>query len=178
MLYSSKNKQIKPCPPLALLLKHFILDPTCVTGLRWKKPTAVCMKFGDVAGGIGVDGYTRVKFFGKDYKTARLILVLTTGHDHPHLEADHIDRNPLNNHPDNLRWVDSSAQQKNRKEFIRYPRKPNKSGHKNIYYHKKSRTYHASVTRRGKTLTGPERANPDQALLDLQEIFNVFQKER
>ena len=46
-------------------------------------------------------------------------------------EIDHIDRNPANNHVDNLRWVTRSENCLNTKI-----RSDNTSGHKNIYWNK------------------------------------------
>ena len=51
-------------------------------------------------------GYLCVKYRGKKYKVHRLVLDAFVGpapKDKP--EADHIDRNPLNNNVSNLRWV-------------------------------------------------------------------------
>ena len=41
-------------------------------------------------------------------------MALTTGEDRAELEVDHIDRNPLNNSVDNLRWLDRRGQNLNR----------------------------------------------------------------
>lgn len=98
-------------PSLDLLFDRFYVDSTSPTGLRRLN--------GKVAGGS--DGrYYRVKIDGTNYLVHRLVLAMRTGADHRHLEADHKDRNRLNNHPFNLRWVTKTEQNTNRGSWGRY----------------------------------------------------------
>ncbi|MFD2645506.1 HNH endonuclease [Pseudomonas japonica] len=52
---------------------------------------------------IGTDGYYRMQFDGKFYRTHRIIYFMHTGIDPAQLVVDHIDGNRLNNDVDNLR---------------------------------------------------------------------------
>ena len=51
---------------------------------------------------------------GRPYQVSRLVWALHNGKDPGRLEVDHIDRNPSNNHPSNLRLSDRAQQNKNR----------------------------------------------------------------
>ena len=53
--------------------------------------------------------------------------------------VDHIDRNPLNNHYKNLRWVNMSLNSKNKKTQV-----DNTSGHKGISYNKRDDVWQVS----------------------------------
>ena len=65
--------------------------------------------------------YTRVSYTlssgRKDHLVHRLVYVLSRGYDPAPLEIDHIDRDSRNNHPDNLRVVTRSQNQRNRGSF-------------------------------------------------------------
>jgi hypothetical protein len=59
--------------------------------------------------GIGTNGYHQVSLSEngkvKKYYVHRLVLILFKGDCPDGYECDHIDRNPSNNHIDNLHWV-------------------------------------------------------------------------
>lgn len=91
------------------------VDASSPSGLTWlKQRHHRAPKAGTFAGGKGT-GYWVVTVNKKAYMCSRIIMALTTGADHPDLEVDHIDRNPLNNSVDNLRWMDRVGQNLNRK---------------------------------------------------------------
>ena len=53
------------------------------------------------------------------YKVHRIVHAMRTGKDDPSMTVDHKDRNPLNNHPFNLRWLDMQGQAINRSAYNR-----------------------------------------------------------
>lgn len=61
-----------------------------------------------------VNGYAKVKVDGKYYRRGRIVLSLNLGRDiEEGLTCDHIDRNRLNDHPDNLREASVQEQVQN-----------------------------------------------------------------
>ena len=85
---------------------------------------------------INNKGYKQVKLYNEDGKKNHYIHRLVAIHYIPnpnnYKEVDHFDRNPLNNDISNLRWVTSSENSQNRGMIS-----TNKSGIKNISYHKR-----------------------------------------
>ena len=65
----------------------------------------------------GGNGYTQVKLNGRIYRLHRILAkhFLPNPDDLP--EVDHIDRNPLNNSIENLRWVSRSENLRNRGQY-------------------------------------------------------------
>lgn len=61
--------------------------------------------------------------------------------------VDHIDKNPLNNSLNNLRWVTSSMNSRNRKKDSR-----NTSGTTGVYYHKRDHIYSINIMHNGKRI--------------------------
>ena len=59
--------------------------------------------------------------------------------------VDHIDKNRLNNIVENLRWVSSSENNRNRSMMV-----TNTSGYKGVSYHKPSKKYRANIYYEGK----------------------------
>ena len=65
------------------------------------------------------NGYYQCKLNRKTYRKHRLIAIQFLPNNDPvnKYEVDHIDRNSLNNHLSNLRWVSPSDNNKNRSSF-------------------------------------------------------------
>jgi len=64
---------------------------------------------------LGAGSYKQVSIKGKRYKLHRIIWALANGRwPNPEMQVDHINRDPRNNHPDNLREVTASQNQRNR----------------------------------------------------------------
>lgn len=71
--------------------------------LRWKKSPHHVVKVGDVAGNDPGNGYLRVSLKGHAYGYHRIVYYLAYGVDSVGYEIDHVNRNPRDNRPENLR---------------------------------------------------------------------------
>jgi hypothetical protein len=91
--------------------------------LEWKVPTSSKSHVGDLVGSLRSDGYVQVQFYGKMYRLHNLIWLWHKG-EWPNGEVDHIDRDPENNHIDNLRLTSSTGQKLNASGHFdaQYPR--------------------------------------------------------
>lgn len=90
-------------PSLTDLHTTYAIDPASPSGLsRIKASRGRNGKAGPVLS-IGSDGYYRMKFNGKFYRTHRIVHYMHTGIDPAELVVDHIDGNCLNNNVENLR---------------------------------------------------------------------------
>jgi hypothetical protein len=94
-------------------------------------------------GGIGVNGYWRVKIKGKYHALHRLIY-LYHKKELPKI-VDHIDRNKNNNKIENLRSVNIYESLHNRGKHKR-----NKSGYKGVSYRQKTNNWRATIRIKGK----------------------------
>ena len=111
-----------PTPPLPVeyINQYLELSDESASGLVWKaRPPRTRVKVGSIAGSRTYEGYWRVKAGGRECRAHRIVYYLAVGEDPVGLEIDHKDRDPGNNHPSNLRMVDPSAQQRNRKKQSR-----------------------------------------------------------
>lgn len=90
-------------PSLEDLNEIYKIDPASPSGLsRIKATRGPNGRIGPVVS-MGTDGYYRMKFDGKFYRTHRIIFFMSTGIDPAQQVVDHIDGNRLNNNADNLR---------------------------------------------------------------------------
>lgn len=81
----------------AYILKHFHYDRKKGILIRDDRKNSM--------GSLDKDGYLILKIKGKQYKYHRIVWLVCNG-DFPKGEIDHIDRNKLNNHIENLRETD------------------------------------------------------------------------
>lgn len=84
------------------LNKAVKVDPE--TGLVYWRATRHGARWYKSVGTLGKDGYLRIMIDGKRYLVHRVVYLLTHGH-WPLQQIDHIDRNKINNRPNNLRDV-------------------------------------------------------------------------
>lgn len=130
------------------------------TGIfRWREARRQAVKAGDVAGHLASgDGYLTIFIQGYAYKAHRLAWLLYTG-KWPKHEIDHINRVRSDNRIENLREA-TKSQNKINSDIWRN----NKSGYKNVHFHKATKKWAAEVKRNGKTqhiglFVTPEAAN-------------------
>lgn len=127
-----------PLPSLARLREVFCYPPP--TGqLYWLKsrPNALAL---DEAGTVD-RGYMVVKVDYKKYRLHRIVWAMRHGREIPEgYEVDHKDRNPLNNHIDNLRLATPSENQHNRAKS-----KNSTSGYKGVSWHKSEKKYYVQI---------------------------------
>jgi hypothetical protein len=68
--------------------------------------------------------YWYTKVGPRRFACHRIVMILATGMDNPHLTVDHVNRNGLDNRIENLRWATPVQQAKNRQSRKKtYPRK-------------------------------------------------------
>jgi hypothetical protein len=104
----------KPLPPIERLFEVFYYDES--GQLFWKKNPH---RYGQVIPGkpvLSVDatGYGRVKLDKQSYKIHRIIWAMANGQDPGEFEIDHINRDKLDNRPQNLRLATSKQNKQNR----------------------------------------------------------------
>jgi hypothetical protein len=95
------------------------------------------------------DGYHQVRLSKngkvKTHKVHRLVLIAFVPNPDNKPMCDHIDRNRTNNCLYNLRWASRSENCINTRDY-----KNNKSGHRNISWHKSSKKFVVKIKRNGK----------------------------
>jgi len=105
----------------------------------WKVVLSRHGKIGKLVGCDNGKGYLKVGINKKYYAIHRLMFLYHYGYL-PKL-VDHKDRNPLNNHPKNLR---EATDQQN--ALNRGVRSNNKSQYKGVSFHKQTNKWHARIT--------------------------------
>lgn len=144
----------KPLPSIDELFDRFYVDSTSPSGLRNARKIYKAEK-DEVTGTPKRHGYYAVKINGIKYLTHRIVHALRTGGDQPCLQIDHIDRNPSNNHPFNLRWVTANENQRNKNCY-------NKNGLKGVRQRPGGR-WEAVITVNGKQTYLGMHDTPEQA---------------
>lgn len=137
-----------------LLSSKLAIDPSSPTGLRWKVDHWK-MRAGDVAGCIKSTGHCIVNFYGKRFHAHRIVWAIYHQSDPGDMTVDHIDRNPSNNNPSNLRLATYEGQLRNTKpRTSRYGRGVKKVGER----------YYARIHVNGKDISLGGFATPEEAL--------------
>ena len=136
-------KALNLLPSKEVLLYYFYYDRDNGK-LYWKNKTNNRCKIGEEAGWVTDKGYRGIRIKGQVTSAHRIIYFLETG-EQPG-EVDHIDKNTLNNYYKNLRNGDEGINQNNTNI-----RKDNKSGVKNINWHKGKYQWQVQVMKDKKT---------------------------
>lgn len=123
-------------------------------------------KAGEIAGTIR-SGYRFIKINGKTYSNHRITWLLSTGVDPNEMEVDHINRNPCDNRPINLRLVTKSQNQCNSKT-----RKDNISGERGVYWYKPRGKWQVSVKLNGRDYFGGRFDSLERAKESAKELRN------
>ena len=104
----------KPLPPLEQVRERMELDPDGPSGLRWTVRSGP-REAGQHVGSVSQRGYWVTNMRGRIVYVHRLAWMLHHGRDpHPH-QIDHIDGDPLNNDPANLRLTTDALNRRNGK---------------------------------------------------------------
>ena len=120
----------KPIERAQIDMFHECLELDRATGrVFWKVKIAKKVVVGSEAGGKNNLGYRRVNLFGAPYLTHRIVFAMVHGYCPD--EVDHINGDPSDNRPENLRPATRSQQNMNRAK-----QNNNTSGHKGVYWFK------------------------------------------
>jgi len=153
----------KPLPSICFLKECFELSSDSPSGLKWKvRPRfhfqtnrgwmiSNTRDSGQFAGNKSYSGDGDPRFMVKicqvAYPAHRVVYAINTGSDPFPLEVDHIDRNPLNNHPDNLRVANRSENARNKDR-----QSNNTSGIKGVTFCKRTEKWMAQIGHLKKTV--------------------------
>lgn len=111
---------------------------------RWKEFRGGSAKKSSIAGSIDSKGYGQIKIDGTLYLSHRIVWLITYG-SWPDHHIDHIDRNPLNIKPSNLRKCTHAQNHQNTKV-----RSDSSSGVTGVSYMKADRKWLAYINVNGK----------------------------
>lgn len=128
----------KPLPDIEYL--ESILEYDRVNGkLLWRRKKNPQWN-GMLAGNTTPWGYQRIKIDRSLYLAHRIAWKMANGSDPGDFEVDHIDGNPQNNRPDNLRLATHGKNQSNGGAY-----KNNKSGYRGVYWSERENKYVAQI---------------------------------
>jgi hypothetical protein len=136
---------MKTPPSLAKVTELLAYNPE--TGIfRWlvAPGNGGRVRAGDVAGGIGDDGYVRIKIDGQKFRAHQLAWLVMTGAWPAH-QLDHRDRARANN-----RWSNLRAATRSQNACNMAVQSHNKCGLKGVSWHKKDRKWQARITKSGR----------------------------
>lgn len=142
--------------------------------IKWRK-RIIGQRANLVAGSTNFngDGYTRIRFNGKQYKAHRIAMLLSYGFYGDGLQVDHINHVRDDNRLINLRFVTRSGNRRNQTR-----RSDNITGITGVYYDKNIRKYMAQINvggvniRLGSFVTLEEAAKARKAA-DIKYKFNA-----
>lgn len=174
-----------------VLSEIFDLDSSVESGLRWKRRPRHhfdsdkgwkifnTSRAGNEAGADYIDKFgirrhiVRVKSIGFTTQTARIVWCITNKADPKNAIVDHINRNPCDNRPENLRLVNPVQSSINCGI-----RSDNKSGHSGVWYDKSRSAWIAKAWSSGKTIFIGRFQHKEEAVLARadkeKEVYGEF----
>jgi len=157
----------KPAITQELLIKRFVYD-SIVGDLRWR-----CgVRINHIAGSLDKKGYRQIKIDGFNFKAHRLVFCYHYGFM-PENMIDHIDRDPGNNHIENLREVSRSCNMFNTKDFCN-----NRSGVRGVFWKVRDNRWIAVIGNNGKRLHLGSFSNFEDAVIaraDAENLSGVYE---
>lgn len=142
------GKRIGSLPPVDVLARAFWVDANGT--FRWMyRPEMSAHWNWAMAGkpaGFVSEGYVRVNFQRRKLHASRVIYAIWHGHDPGRLLVDHIDGNPLNNRPSNLRLATDAQNTAHQNKL----RSDSTSGERGVTWKKKNGKWAVQVGPSGK----------------------------
>ena len=132
-----KTSTPRPLPPLECLHERLRIDADGALRNRISRGAA---RAGSIAGTTRKDGYCRINIDGRLYYAHRIVWKMHYGEEPPKY-IDHVDGDPSNNRPDNLREATQSQNQVNAKKNMR----SNTSGLRGVYWDDQRDKWHAGI---------------------------------
>jgi hypothetical protein len=137
-------KNAKPMPPIETLNAKFDLD--AARGVLIGKQSVGRRKAGHVVGTPLKEGHLMTGICGKRYLVHRVIYYMATGVDPMDRIVDHINGNPADNRPENLRLITSAQNTQSRHNN----RSDNASGTSNVSWDSHWQRWKVSIGKDGK----------------------------
>ena len=129
-------------PPLSVVHELFRYDPE--TGNLYNKKSRMGAAAGKIAGTREADGYRSVSVNMRRYRVHRIIYMMIHGVDPGRREIDHINGDPSDNRPANLRLATHSQNRRNVGALAN-----NKTGLRGVNWHKTRGKYRACISING-----------------------------
>jgi len=132
--------------PLDEIKERFVIDSSCPSGLRYSHSPHVPARFRGLPAGCKRTNtkkpyqFHHVQIRRKSLISHRVVYLLYYGQDPLSYDVDHIDRNPLNNHPSNLRLATRSQNTQNAKKY-----RTNTSERRGVCWNKKLNKWQAYI---------------------------------
>lgn len=112
-------KAFKPLPPINVLREHFVVTKDGLVRCKATYGEGGYIPAGTIAGSAAGKRYRYVYFKGQTYLVHRLVYFMAYGVDPEQMLVDHIDGDPLNNNPVNLRLATPTQNMTNQQIPVR-----------------------------------------------------------
>lgn len=136
----------KQLPPLEFLREQFQLNVD--EGTLTRKKSVGQHKAGTQAGTRTIEGYYQMGIGGKRHLVHRVVFYMSTGQDPQGFHVDHINGDPSDNRPENLRIATQVENLRHRATMV----SSNRSGYRNVSWNTRWKGWQVSVTVNGKRI--------------------------